>query len=124
MTTEGDFKILSISDDKAQVTKPAWFQNGGVGYQIQSRAGKLEITAKGSVNGLIKVWLMGVDVRNPSDKTKRVPYWIDYSKLTINGATIFDKVTPTWHDKAYIYNFDDAKADEEIKFQIEWLTYE
>ena len=109
-TTEGDFEVLSTSDDKANVTKSGSAKQGGIGYQIQSCAGKLEFIAKATVYGQIWLSLMGLDV------------WIDYTKLTINEQNIFDNVTPTWHDKPYYYNMA-IKANEEIKIQIEWLPH-
>ena len=124
MTTTGDFQILSVSDDKATVWKSAWFQKNGIGYQIQSywNASELEIVAKSTVDGKINLYLRGLDIPSPEDRSKRFPYWVDYTKLTVNGETIFDKVTPAWHDKAYNYTFD-VKADDEIKLQIEWQPH-
>ena len=121
-TTKGDFQIVSVSDRSANVTKPAWFQKDGIGYVIQSYTGKQEIVAKATVDGTIIFWLRGVDVRDPKDKSKRIPYWIDYTNFTINGKTILDKVTPTWHDESYRYTLN-VKANEEIKIQVEWLPH-
>ena len=118
---EGDFKV-SVSDDKAKVWKPEWFNKGGIGYQIQSHAESLELVAKVTADGQIQLWLMGVDVRYPNDSTKRVPYWIDYTKLVINGEIIFNKLTPAWHDKAFRYNMN-VKAGDELKIQIEHLAH-
>ena len=122
MSTAGDFQILSISDKKAAVWKPAWLQKSGIGYQIQSYAGKLDFIAKATSDGQILLNLMALDVRDPKDNSKRIPYWIDYTKLTVNGKSIIDKITPAWHDKAYRHNID-AKAGEEIKIQVEWLPH-
>ena len=122
MTDKGDFKILSVSDDKANVTKPNWFQNGGIGYMITSYVGKLKFVAKAAADGQIQLRLRGIDMRNPKDSTKKIPYWIDYTKLTVNGKTIFDKLTPVWHDKPYRHDMD-AKAGKEITFEVEWLPH-
>ena len=122
LTTAGDFQILSMSDEKANVWQPAWLQKGGIGYQIQSYARKLEFVVKATVNGRINLELRGIDIRTPGDSSKRIPYWIDYTNLTVNGKTIFNKITPAWHDKAYRYRMD-AKAGEEIKIQMEWLPH-
>ena len=119
---EGDFQVVSVSDDKASVWKPAWFQKGGIGYQIQSHAEKLEIIAKTTVNGKINLYLRGVDIRYPNDNSKRIPYWIDYTKLVVNGNITLDKVTPAWHDKPYGYNME-VKAGDEIKIQVEWVSH-
>ena len=114
---EGDFQV-TVSDDKANVLKPDWFNKSGIGYQIQSHAENLELVAKATADGQIMLRLMGVDVRYPKDATKRVPCWIDYTKLVINGEVIFDKVTPVWHDKPYIYKMN-VKAGDVLKIQIE-----
>ena len=120
---QGDFQILNVSDDKAAVWKPTWFQKGGIGYQIQSRAGRLDFVAEADVNGQINFYLRGVDVRYPKDISKRVPYWINYTRLVVNGKTVFDTVTPAWHDKAYLYSME-VKAGEEVTVQIEWQLYD
>ena len=119
---EGDFQIISISDEKANIWKPAWFQRGGIGYQIQSYAGNMEIVAKASADGKIKLDLRGLDMKDPNDKSKRIPYWIDYTNLTVNGKIVFDTLMPVWHDKAYNYILD-VKADEEIKIKTKWLPH-
>jgi len=121
-TAEGDFQILYASDDRAAITKPGWFQQGGIGYQIQSYTGKLELITKATTDGQIRLFLLGLDVRDPKDNSKRIPYWIDYTKLTVNGKVIFDSITPAWHNKLYRYNMD-VKAGEEIKIQVEWLPH-
>lgn len=119
---QGDFQIVSVSDDKATVWKPAWFNKDGIGYQIQSYAGNMTIAAKATVDGQISLRLKGLDIRNPDDKTKRIPYWIDYKKLVVNDKIIFDTLTPAWHDKQYGYALD-VKANDEIKIQVEWLPH-
>ena len=122
MTTEGDFQIVSVSDDKATKSRPSWFQKDGVGYNIDSYAGELNFTAKATVDGQIKLWLRGIWVPDQNDKTKLIPYWIDYTKLTVNGETIFDTLTPAWCNKPYTCTIE-AKADEEIKIHIEWQPH-
>ena len=121
-TGVGDFKIFSLSDKNASINKPSWLNIDGVGYQIQSCVGKLEFVAKATADGKIELNLRGLDVRDPKDNSKRIPYWIDYTKLTINDKTIIDKPTPAWHDKAYYYAIE-VKADEELKIQFEWLPH-
>ena len=119
---EGDFQILNVSDDKATVWKPGWLQKGCIGYQIQSYVGTMEIVAKSDIGGQIRLVLLGLDIRHPEDNSKFIPYWIDYTKLTVNGKVIFDALTPVWHNKPYRYNVD-VKANEEIKIQVEWFPH-
>ena len=89
---------------------------------IQSYVGKLKIVAKAVVDGQIRLELLGLDIRDKDDKTKRVRYWIDYTALTVNGKTIFDKLTPAWHNRPYRHNID-AKAGKEITIEVDWLPH-
>ncbi|MBR6711852.1 MAG: glycosyltransferase [Selenomonadaceae bacterium] len=122
MSKEGDFQIVSVSDDEASIQKPRWLQRGGVGYQLESYAGKLDFIAEATADGKIQLKLRGLDVRDPEDDSKHIPYWIDYTKLTVNEETIFDKPTSTWHNKPYNYKMN-VKADEKIKIHVEWLPH-
>ena len=119
---EEAIQILSVSDEKAKLSKPPWWQRTGTCHMIDSYAGKLEIVAKAIVEGNVQIRLAGSYAPNPADKSKRIPYWIDYTKLTVNENTIFDTITPAWHDKPYVYKMD-VKADEEIKIHVEWLPH-
>ena len=121
-TASGAVKIISMSDDAAKISSPEWYQKNGTGYVILSHAGKLKIVAKAFVPGQIRLNLLGLDIRNPDDKTERIPYWIDYTKLTVNGEVIFDELTPAWHNKSYRHQIDVA-ADEEFSIEVEWLPH-
>lgn len=120
--SEGDLQIVSTSDNKAKVAKAHWLPKNESGYFIQSCVGKMEVFAKASADSQIQLLLRGMDIRNPGDKSKRIPYWIDYTKFTVNGKVIFDELKPTCHDKPYSYTLD-VKADEEIKVQTEWQPH-
>ena len=112
-------QLLSVSDDKALLTKPEWWQRNGTCHAIGSRAGKLETVAKAIVEGRVDIILSGPYVQNLKDKSKHLPYWINYSILIINDKKIFDEFTPVWHDKPYVYRMD-VKSNEEIKIHVEW----
>lgn len=118
----GDFQIISLSDNKTNVSKPDWYQKNGIGYILTSYVGKLSFVAKSETAGRIHLILRGLDKRNPSDSSKFIPYWIDYTKLIVNGTTLFDKLTPIWHDKFYRYDMT-VKAGEEVTVQVEWLPH-
>lgn len=119
---EGDFQILSVSDNKAVVLKPKYLQKGGIGYQIESYLGHLVISAKSTLSGKIDLRLRGIVVRNQEDPSKIVPYWIDYTSLTVNDKQIFDELTPVWHNKPYSYTLD-VEAGEVISLQLTWLPH-
>lgn len=121
-TNHRDFQIVSVSDDRAEIRKPEWFNRDGVGYIIQSYVGNLELVFNVVEGGVIVLDLKGLFYPNPKDKTKGIPYWVDYTKLTVNDNVIFDEPVPVWHDAPYNYKFE-AKAGEKIKINIEWLPH-
>ena len=117
-----DLQLLSLSDNWASATKPEWWQTGGSGYIITSYNGELEICVQPSADGEFLVSLMGLDIRDPDNNSKRIPYWIDYTSLSINGTKIFDDIHPAWHDKPYRYTFN-VNSGEEIRLRITWLPH-
>lgn len=121
-TGEGDIKLLSVSDEKAEIIRPDWLQKNGTGYMIQSFVGDLELVGKANSDGKIRLALRGMDVRDPKDSTKRIPCWIDFTKLSVNDGVVFDKIISVWHDKSYNYDFN-VRAGQEIKIKVEWLTH-
>ena len=121
-SADGDFQIVSVSDDKADVSKPGWFQKNGIGYKIESHVSNFEIVTKTANDGQLTLNLRGLSVVDPKDKSKRLPYWVEYANLTVNGKTLFATSKFAWHDKPYNYNMD-VKADDEIKIQVEWLPH-
>jgi glycosyltransferase involved in cell wall biosynthesis len=117
-----NLQIVFVSDSRAKISKPAAWQKFGNCYMIDSYFGQLEIVAKANDDGQVRVLLAGPWALNPKDKTKKLPYWIDYTKLIVNDKLIFNKVTPAWHDKNYIHVID-AKAGDEITIKVEWLPH-
>ena len=117
-----NLQIVSVSDDKAAIKKPAWLQKDGVCYQIESYVGNMEIVAKAFAGGQLNLSLKGIWVPDPEDKSKRLRYWIDFTKCIVNGEVILDKITPVWNGKPYVYN-KEVKAGEEIKINLEWLPH-
>lgn len=121
-TNADALQVLSVSDNSASVLKPDWFQNGRVGYVISSYSGKLEIVAKAVANGKLQVDAKGIDMRRADDNSKRIPYWVDYTRFTVNRKTLINALTPAWHDKPYRYTID-VKAGDEITIAVEWLPH-
>ena len=80
------------------------------------------ISAKSTLSGKIDLRLRGIVVRNQEDPSKIVPYWIDYTSLTVNDKQIFDELTPVWHNKPYSYILD-VEAGEVISLQLTWLPH-
>ena len=122
-TPDGNFQILSLSDDMAKTFTPNSLQKDDtVGYRIQSYAGDLKIVGKTTADGKILLRLRGLNIRPKGDNAKSIPCWIDYTKLTVNGNSLLNEFTPTCDLKPYTYTME-VKADDEITIQVAWLPH-
>lgn len=121
-TSESEIKIFSVSDENADISKPKGLKENLTAYHIKSRAGKLSFTTKVFNEGQISLNLRGANIKDPEDNSKHIPYWIDYTKLTINDKVIFDTITPAWYKEPYRYNMK-VKAGEKVKIKVEWQPH-
>lgn len=114
---KANMDIINISDFKASIKKPDWFQEKGIGYVIESFIGKIDIKFYIQKKGKLSIRLRGKEVKN--NNGERIPFWIDYKLLKINNDIIFDDIKTVWHDKPYYYS---VEVDEAlvINFVCEW----
>ncbi len=115
----GDIKLLSVSDEGAKITRPDWIQKDGSGYVIESIVGAIKVAFKTTDDGLINLSLRGVDVRNPKDRSKRIPYWVDFTSLTVNGRQVLNKIISVWHNEPYECKFN-VKMGKEVVIELKW----
>ena len=91
-----DIELLSVSDEDAKITSPSWFCKDSRGYILESQKGSLTVRVRSCGNGTWMLALRGRDVRDSDGQ--RIPFWIDYTKLTINGKDYISHTTPICHD--------------------------
>lgn len=108
---ENKVEIIETSDKTAKIQSPAWFKNAqGQGIVVQSSKGEIRLRIKCIGNGALEIALRGVDCRDKNNN--RVPIWIDYKKLNVNGVDIFTSSHVVCHDKPFKHRFN--VADEEM----------
>lgn len=120
--TSQDINIISTSDDLAKWSKPEWLQKFGGGIMLHSSSGILSIVLKVEKKGELCLWLRGVDVREHGDHNKRIPYWLNFKKLIIDGKEIFSGNYPVWHDQPFEYRMK-VRAGEKIALSTEWQPH-
>lgn len=110
--------VIANSDDSAQIQKPDWFKNEqGTGLVFHSTKGIMETTIQCIGNGELKICLRGKDCRNKDNI--RVPVWINYKSLFINGVCVFKEPKLVCHDNPFIYKLNVADG-QIIKIFTEW----
>ena len=98
-------------------TTPEWFSKNGLGHVIQSQAGNIHLCIKCVGNGTLSIALRGNDVRNSTNE--RLPFWIYYKELSVNGEEQLNSIYTVWHDKPYIFK-KSVKDGEIVTFDIKW----
>ena len=114
---ENDVEILDISDADAKIKSPDWMRKNGNGRVIKSEKGALSFKLKCTGSGKLSIKLKGNDVRNADGK--RIPVWVQYSKLEVDGKVIFDSLTPAWHDRPFTFTLD-VSDGQILEVKAEW----
>ena len=92
--------ILEMSDKAAVLSEPPWFcDEGGTGSVVESSAGRLELSLRCEGSGELLIALRGKDAWD--EHGERVPRWVEYTSLAINGEQLLDDPVDVWHDKPY-----------------------
>ena len=71
---------------------------------------------------MLTVSLRGLDVRD--DEGKRIPYWIDYTCLEVDGELVFAEPDSqvAWHDRPYRYKRE-VRDGEEVSISLAWRPF-
>lgn len=115
-------KVLSISDKNSKITKPSWFKNEqGIGINITSIVGYLNMKVKCEQNGEFNLFLRSVDFRDIN--RKRLPIYLIFEYLKINDEDIFVSDTTISHD--HPYHFKKEVLDGEIiEIKMKWRSFD
>ena len=120
---DNNIEIIEKNDLNLDIIQPSWFDDSsGVGTQIHSDEGILDLKIKCINDGELRITLRSMDVRDRNGK--RFPIYIDYTKFYINGECIFDSRISVSHDMCYNYIKDDVKDGEIIDMHIEWEPFD
>ena len=122
-TEENNLEILECSDLSSEIFAAPWLNDDeGVGWVINSRKGSIDLKIKCINDGQLQILLRGIDFRDRNHD--RVPVFIDYTNLTINGICIFDSRISVHHDNSYKYLKKDVKDGEIFDIHIEWEPFD
>lgn len=99
-TPENKIELLNNSS-KINVSTPDWFTNDkGIGSVLISQNYKDRFKVKAIGNGNLSFKFMGIDKRFNNEK---IPLYVNYQSIKINGKEILDEPITAWHDKAFVY---------------------
>lgn len=113
-------KVLSITD-ATYVRYPKWFNNEeGKGLIIQSHESELDFEIECINDGILNIYLRGVDIKDKN--RKRFPVYVDFKKFMINGKDYLKNNQLVCHDTPHLIK-KDVKSAEVIKIHTEWSPF-
>lgn len=112
---------LEITSKNCKITQPKWSTNiQGVGSVIEGKQLKNIFNIKVINDGILKINFKSIDKKIGGEK---VPLWIDYKSIKINGKEILSKPISVWHDKPYCYEMP-VKDGQKIALEVEQQYHE
>ena len=117
---EADLEWLMITDPGASLTRPDWFNKDGNGYVLTSDRGRIAFRVKCVGGGELEFTLRGVDKKDKDGK--RIPLWIDYKSIMINGRYVLKEPKSVWHDKPHRFRYP-AEDGDTVYCMIEWAEH-
>ena len=116
-----DIIIVESDDSSVNVTKPNWFSDDeGIGTVINSVKGSLNLSFKCVNDGRLEIAFKGIDYKDKKDN--RIPIYVDYNEIVIDGKTIIEGSRVSWHDNPYIYT-DEVKDGQIVDIQLKWAPF-
>ena len=119
---KNDLVLYAVSDPEAKELTPEWFCNEkGRGHVLSSTAGSLELSLRCVGDGVLHIILRGVSLFD--GEGKRVPVWIDYSSLELDGEPLISGTRSAWHDEPC--RFKRRVADGELhSLRLSWHSHD
>lgn len=112
-----DVVVLQRTDPDARVTKPKWMVSNGNGCVIESQRGALEVEFRCVGDGTLNIALRSRDVRD--SQKKRIPFWLDFDLVRLNGEDIIREPRSIWHDVPLKINRQ-VRDGEVLRLELRW----
>ena len=100
------------------IYQPNWFNDlNGVGSVVISHNGELNISFKCINDGKLNINFKALDFKDKNNN--RVPIYIDYKEIKIDGNSIINGSTVLWHDNPLYYE-KEVKDGQIVNIQLKW----
>ena len=112
--------ILLLNENKSfyNISKPEWFSDlNGIGSVISSNKGDLILSVKCINEGKLKIDFRAIDFKDVDNN--RIPIYIDYKEIIIDGESIINGSTVLWHDKPLSYE-KQVKDKQIVNIKFKW----
>lgn len=112
-------EIMRNSDKQSKIHYESWFKDEfGEGFIIESKKCSIKLKLKCINDGNLKLWLRSQDFRDKENN--RIPIFIDFTKLKIDGIDYIEERKHISHDNYFVVE-KNVRDSDIITIEIEWL---
>ncbi|MEE0024275.1 DUF6270 domain-containing protein [Methanobrevibacter sp.] len=112
-----DLILVDCDDDLSDIYKPNWLKNEyGVGTVVSSSKGNINMSFKCVGDGILEIDFMSIDLK---DDYGRIPIFIDYTKINVDGRDIVGNNHTAWHNNPFVFK-QKVKNNQIINIRAEW----
>lgn len=112
-------EIVDCDDSLCDVYEPVWLKDdNGIGSVIYCVNDKLNVSFKCVNDGTLTLSFKGIDYRDKINN--RIPVYIDFTRIVVDGETLVRGSRVSWHDNPYDYS-KEVKDGQIVEVQLEWL---
>ena len=118
---DNSIEITHCDDSTVDITTPGWFNDEkGLGTIINAVNGTLNFSFKCVNDGKLKIEFKGIDYKDKSNN--RIPIYIDYTEISVNGEVLIEDSRVSWHDNPFIFE-KEVKDGEKINVHVKWAPF-
>ena len=116
-----DVELVYSSDNENNIRIPHWIK-GGSGVVVESNKGILDVIVRFVGDGNLKLSFRSTDVRD-KNKKPRLPIYIDFTDIKINGKPVLDERKLVTHNKPLNFNRK-VKDGQSMSIHMEWTSFD
>ncbi|MBQ9059171.1 MAG: hypothetical protein IJ125_08325 [Atopobiaceae bacterium] len=100
-------------------SKPAWLNKDGFGYVLTATRSPATMALRCTASGQAQIVLRGMQLK--TEQGRRIPCWIAYNLVIINGEEQLPHPVSLHHDRPHIINLEMVEGVE-YAISIDWTT--
>lgn len=118
-SSENRIELVDCDDPLCDISNPVWLRDdSGEGSVIYSVQDSLNISFRCVKDGTLMLSFKGIDYRDKLDK--RIPVYIDFTEIIVDGKTLVRGSRVSWHDNPVDF-YKDVKDGQIVNIQLKWL---
>ncbi len=111
----GADNAVVITGNNIQVSAPTWAKNAqGIGQVVVGKTLTQDLTIRVVRDGTLTCRFMGSDLRQNGG---RIPIWIDYTDITVDGRPLLDMPVETWYEKPFRFDMP-VRHGQTVRIQV------